>query len=119
MDSIRDQQPSALQMPKQSLQLPTPTYRVDKLLGFGAQGKVYAANLNPESGSPTSCSEIANTSVNESPNSNRRVALKLYNTEEFPECAKMAEEEFQVLSCVQGHQNIVKVLEFKRDCGQV
>ena len=117
MDSLRDQ-PSAPQSQKQTLQLPSPVYRADKLLGFGAQGKVYAATLLQEGSSPTACSEIANTSVNESPNSNRRVALKLYNTEEHEDSAQMALEEFKVLSSVQGHANVVKVLDFKHESGQ-
>ena len=88
------------------------------MIGFGAQGKVYAATLSPDN-SPNSSSEIASTSVNEIQHSTRKVALKLYNTEDCAEIARMAEEEFRVLSCIQGHPNIVKIFDFKRNCGHL
>ena len=86
---------TVLEMPKTAIQLPLPRYRAEKVLGFGAQGKVYAASLNQES-STLPCSLIASTSVKDIQHGKGKVALKLYNIEENAR----AEEEFKVLSCV-------------------
>jgi len=91
---------------RRDLQLPFPVYKTEKLLGIGAQGKVYAAQMEErQAGFGQASNDPAQ------PTSTTRVALKVFNSD-VDGLIKKALKEFDILKKVQDHPNFVRVLDF-------